>query len=370
MLESATCLHVPRPAWPQLDPVWAGWRAMLGAGRSLVLAGAEGGPGVTAQLLLQNTAQWNAAAHWHEIAVQLSPGRPTPLRLAPHAQWDELQDSAVQQLAPDLRHAVVAHVSAGLRRCVARCLAGLGVGSTDAPVPLAESPQTQADGPTGAPGGASLTGASDPTEAPRATLQLRVHGEDPRVGWLALLPLDGLPLPAASARPAPCFDPRLPCRAVFGTQRLAPRMAQALRPGDAVLLRTPTAADGGHHNPPPAAAAAWLVCGDIAAGLWHPEPAAGPAQGRVAPCFPLTALHGPWSMPMTADDHSLMDPGEITLGAEAVIDAPPQRLSQIARWASGDLVTLAATANGDQVRLRVCSRAAGWWHSATRWRSR
>jgi Type III flagellar switch regulator (C-ring) FliN C-term len=330
MLETEAVKTLEAPAWPRVDRLQSRWRSAIGHRSTLTLSDGDGGRALTAQLSLRGVAQWQVASDWPMLMLQLCDRAATPARLSPHPQWEELQEAALQALEPELRHAVAAHVSSGLRRCIGRCLQSLGVSASDAAVPLATD--------------------ADPTaiiDTLQGVLQLHIYDDDPLGGWLALVPLRDLPEPQETLRSAPAFDPKLPCRAVLGIQRLTQTAVRRLRPGDAVLLSRGSLAPG----------QAWLAVGQHCVGLWTPQRAGNGTSGLASASAPalLGPAHRSFAMNTDEPQHT-SSTHEITLAAEAVVDAPPQRLSQIGRWSVGDLITLAAGPSTDQVRLRVDGR--------------
>jgi flagellar motor switch/type III secretory pathway protein FliN len=295
-----------------------------------------------AWIALRDGSTWSAAAGWPRLHVVLGESAVTEVRVAPDAQWEELGEAALDTLDPALRLAIMAHVSAELRRCIGRCLHALELSSHDAPVELAAAPAREDD-----------EGAPQPAPRSRTSvLELRIRLDRQRADARILLPLAALPAPSPhdDAAPHPHFDPWLPCCAVLGVQRLSVRAVLCLRPGDAVLLQTPHG-DG--------AARAWCAVGRQAAmqptcamqDLYDGAPGA------------LVALRSDRSLSMSPDQTAIND--EIALLAQAVIDTPPQRLSQVQRWRPGDVIALGADVDAENVRLLVGGRTLARGRLAT-----
>lgn len=335
------------PVLRAVDPLWWRWRSLLGSGLRLALAdaltnaGAGGAqrPGLAAHLSLPTPAMAQAAAHWPRLWLELGDDDACPIRLAPHAQWQELNEPAFAALDDDLRSAIESHVTMGVRRCIARCLHLLGLMPQSSEVTLA-------------PAQAPQRGSDEPS------LQFVFFGEDKSAGWTVQLPLSALGAPPDVPR-TPVqhddarFNPLLACRAVFGRQALGARAMRSLHVGDALLLQHPGDAPG---------RTAWLMAGEQLVARWHGNDANATWSGTTD--LPAALQLPPWpTWPENMDnpqdnpiDNGATAPADFTLPAEAVIDAAPQRLARLQRWTAGDVVPLAAPVDGDQVWLRVGGR--------------
>jgi hypothetical protein len=192
------------PVLRAVDPLWWQWRSLLGNGLRLALADAGTDsaqrPALTAHLSLPTPAMAHAAARWLPLWLELGDDDDAcPMRLAPHAQWLELNEPAFAALDDDVRSAIESHVTMGVRRCIARCLHLLGLMPQSAEVSLAPAPVPR-------------RGSDEPS------LQFVFFGENKSAGWTVQLPLSALGAPADALR-TPVqrddanFDPLLACRA-------------------------------------------------------------------------------------------------------------------------------------------------------------
>lgn len=330
----------------------------------------------------KDSAHAAATAAWPRVWVQFTAAASGPVQMAPHPQWEELGEPAMSSLAPQLQQAITAHVTSGMRHCLARCLQRLGCPGNEATLPLA-APPTHAD-----------SGRHE-----HDVLEIQLSGARLQNGWTLQLPVAALPSPSqARVRLAPGaldgpnprsvdrFDPWVDVRAVVGLQRLTTGAIGALKVSDFVVLAHPPGAERPSASSPVqapgrVARAAWLCLGDHLLGTWQ---AAGAhhgadsgAGGHLQRCLitPLNRLIGDSDMtsdstppaaaaPATFDGTGPPDTGEptsqrvreVTLLAEAVIDAPAQRISDIQRWQPGMLIRLASSVDGDRIHLRVNGR--------------
>jgi flagellar motor switch/type III secretory pathway protein FliN len=144
---------------------------------------------------------------------------------------------------------------------------------------------------------------------------------------------------------------------VFGTQQLSVEDAAGLQVGDTVLLsHTPTPGAGVQPGPSGlAGSAAWLVLGEYVLCHWQEAaPHGGPRQsGSVNDALAPFKLHRSTTMDSTM---AFQPQANLTVPVEVTVDTPPQRLSEIQRWAPGSLITLASPVDGDQLHLRAGGR--------------
>lgn len=343
----------------RVTPQARAWQACIGAGRQVSLADLDSARqsnpahALRARLRLVDGSAWEASQGWPSVLVQAGGAHGLPVRLAPHPQWEELAEPLFAGLPPALRQAIGAHVTSGLRRCLGRCLHVLGLAAPDVAVPLAPP----RDG--GAEDGRTAGGS-----APALALEITVQAERAANSWLALVAVDSLPLPGSVApvqsaeRAGVRHDLRIDVRAVFGRQQLTLQQVRELALGDVVLLADVPPLDGTARD-------AWLYAGDTLLGAWRQDPV---ADSAIAGHVPATAQAGRWrraspppppdrSTPLSDEPSAGAALHNLSLVAEAVIDATPQRVSDIQQWSAGSVIPLTGAVDSDQLRLRVGGHA-------------
>ena len=333
------------------------WRAALGPGRIVALGdldsarSARPDDALRARMRLADEGAWDTAGHWCSIELQFSGSRGVPVRLAAHAQWDELAEPNHAQLPVALRHAIAAHVTSGLRRCIGRCMWTLGIQLQDAAVALHI--------PTAHAGADDKAGAAS---ARGPVLELAVAAQPSTTQWLVLIPIADMPLPA-SAGPLQRVpgdtrcNPWVPVRAVLGRQRLSRDQLAALTVGDVVLLADVPAQLDGQRT-------AWLMAGDTLLGAWQTDDAAHRSLAGHLPSGSRVGRWHPAASPPSLDTRSALLENDssstgtsalqqLSLSAEVTIDALPQRFNDVQLWGAGTVVGLAASVDSDQLQLRV-----------------
>jgi flagellar motor switch/type III secretory pathway protein FliN len=318
-----------------MEPAEWRWRRLVAAQPSVLLsdldsagAGQPGRP-LHAHLRVLNTAYSEHTTSWPTVWVEMPGADPCPVHLAPSKQWEELAEPLLAALEPPLQHAIAAHVTSGIRRCLGRCMHHL-LGAADVVLGLQEPPPPNP--------------AAQPARGPM--LEIRIQASEQTTGWTAMLPLARLPVlrgaePGHEAPHKNSFDPHLPVVAVLGTQRVTPKDLLQLEVGDTLLLNHAPERDTASPNSLPA----WLTLGEHVLCRWQ--------AGAVVEVAPPHTLHR--STPMDSTTGSSLR-GELTVPVEVAVSAPAQRLGEIQRWAPGSLVTLACPVDGDQLTLRAGGR--------------
>jgi flagellar motor switch/type III secretory pathway protein FliN len=363
---AATPRHAPLDASPllrTLSAAQAGWIDALAGSTDLRRIAAN---------------RWPEAAHWPFVRIDLA-GCVMTLRLAPHAQWAELGEAASAGLGEELRHAIAAHLTQGLRQSLSEAAHQAGLIAEGGIVPLHEGDWHTDDDDSAA----LLLALAVPSESDA--------GLPPAVAWLRVpahvAPPHLIGPPGADSGSG--FDPVLPMRLVLAE---APRVGVAalagLLPGSVVLLDR---IDGGRDGDGDTDAdvdpdnrtdtfglqARLVVCdstigcarfGDWGASSLGDAAATGPAA---TPRLSFMHWTSAFSRTETTRSHTMNDlsePESQTLAnalaeartsVEAVIDLPPMRLSELQTWAPGVVLRTQADIAGSHVLLRVAGKTVG-----------
>jgi flagellar motor switch/type III secretory pathway protein FliN len=388
-LEPLRAKHGPRalsasPALRRWSTAQAAWAGAIADGMRITpnaLAAAQATKAADAiELERIDGARWSEADRWPSLWLELC-GRPTHVRLAPHPQWQELEQPNFQRLERDLQLAIAAHLSHELRQGLGASLHIAGLLTTPAALPVCDA--------------ATDVSQTALPAMPQLVLAVRVHHPatparaDTAAPWLAWLRIDA-PLAVAQAR-APRSDGdwvdrcRFPVHAVLGQSHIAARdVAKQLVPGCVVLLDRvgPTSTSLQALALLDGCAIGWLSfegwqpaalsAGSLAATPRTPSPHAkwarwiDPAQRRE-----LASVHSNFSRsdPMTPSEPDADDEpnqhtrqaslSEATVQVQALLELPSARIADLQQWTPGTVLTTAAPVDGTQVMLRVGGQIVG-----------
>jgi flagellar motor switch/type III secretory pathway protein FliN len=354
----------------RLSAAQAAWSTLLGDGVALTLpqAAPASAPVSTLQVQLAraDAMRWRHAAPWSQVHIHLA-GRPMPMRLAPHEQWQELSLPSYGELPSELQHAVAAHITQPARLALGSALQQAGL-LADGQAPAISVAHEQY--------GENASGLDEPA----LVLALHIEGHGgPMRAYIGIA--DGVQAPSGAMQrrsERTCLDHvPLALRLVLAHALLPGTAALArLLPGDMLLLDAPSAAEG--------QAAAWIAFTQQAIGRavvkgWQLPPIGQPTA-TADPNATATVHFERWldaderhawraqtqpgaqhSMDTTEDTPNNLAAalGDAVVSVEAVVDLPAARIPDLQSWATGTVLRTTLPIDGNAVRLRVAGQTVG-----------